>query len=255
MVCTNQEYFVGNGPVFLRKVGDNCGSPTEGWFDVGDASELMINISQEFGDHWESRSGVRRRAARWINQTTADFTLSVNNFNATNLAALLQGTDSGAVVGASIVDESVANAYEGRTVYTAYPGMSAVIVKEGAQVLVLDTDYTLDTRNGGVTIITGAPNISGSGPITLLVSYTHVGLKASIEALTTGVQDYEIRFNGINLTASTTPVIVTIHRSQINAAEELSWIGQEIMSLTFTGAILPDANDNMFKVDLANAVS
>lgn len=257
MACGNQNYFVGNGPVYLRRVGDNCGAPNEGWWSVGDANELKISISQDFADHYESLTGVRARSARWLNQTAADFTMSVQNFNATNLAALLQGTASGAVVGGSIVDESNTNVYEGQVFFVAYPGISAVSIDEGITPLVLNTDYELvdGGRDGGIRIITGAPNISGSGPLTLDVSYTHVGVSDVISALQTGVQDYEIRFNGINLNAPNTPVIVTMNRAQVNAAEELSLIGQDITSLSFTGAVLPDSGAEFFTVTLSNTVA
>lgn len=250
------EYFVGNGNVALRRIADNNGSPTEGWWNIGDANELSISNSQTFGDHYESQSGNRTRAARWLTETSVEFSLSVQNFSLTSLAALLQGTQDAAVAGAAIVDESIADVYEGQALYTAYPGISTVSIKEGATPLVLDTDYTIDSaRNGEITILVGAPNISGAGPITLLVSYTHVGIEGTIRALTENVQDFEIRFDGINLTAPNSPVIIRIGRAQFNATEDFGLIGTDITSLTFTGAILPDTNSEFYSVTMANDVA
>lgn len=260
MACGDQNYFVGNGPVYLRKIGDNCGGASEGWWAVGDANELSISISQDFGDHFESLTGNRVRSARWLNQTTANFTLSVQNFNATNLTALLQGSNSGAVVGAAVVNELHTDVYEGQVFFTDYPGISAVslTLTTGSPntPLVLGTDYTLVDagRDGGIKIITNGPNIPVASPFSVKVSYTHVGIAAAIEALQTNVSDYEIRFNGINLNAPNTPVIVKLHRAQVNAAESLGLIGQDISSLTFTGALLPNATQKFFSITLANTI-
>lgn len=258
MACNNQEYFTGNGEVLIRKRASDCGAATEGFRKLGDANQLLINFAQSFGDHYESRSGNRQRAARWVNQTEGNFTLSVQNLSMENLTDLLQGTDSGAVAGASVTDEVVPYAQEGKWVFTAYPGISSVTVNVGAgspgTLLVEGTDYTLDARNGGIYIIEGAPNIPGSTPFTVWVDYTHVGIEGLVEALTTAVQDYEVRFNGVNLTATDKPVIVELHRAQFSVTEELSLIGQEITSLTFTGALLLDENDQSVSIMKSNAV-
>ena len=75
MSCNDSEYFVGQGPVYIRRMGDDCGNAAEGWVDLGDADELMISIEQNFQDHYESKSGNRNRVARWKDTTAADFTL------------------------------------------------------------------------------------------------------------------------------------------------------------------------------------
>jgi len=253
MACGTNNYFVGNGEVLVRRRADDCGDPSEGYRKLGDANTLMVNISQDFGNHYESTSGNRVRSARWLNQTEANFTLSVQNFDAENLADLLLGTDSGAVAGAAVVGEVVPDAYLDRWVFTEFPGISAVSVTSdsGGNVLVLDTDYELDTRNGGIKIIDMTDVVDNS----IEVDYTHVGIEGLIEALTTNPEDFQVRFNGINLNSSNKPVIVTLKRAQFNATEELSLIGQEITELSFTGALLPDENSEFFDILLSNQVA
>jgi hypothetical protein len=90
---------------------------------------------------------------------------------------------------------------------------------------------------------------------TIEVSYTHVGIEALIEALQNSSQDYEIRFNGVNLNSPNKPVIVTMHRARLYPAEELSLIGQDVTSLAFSGDLLLDSNDNVFSVEFANSVA
>lgn len=255
MACNDNEYFVGNGPVYIRRVGGDCAGPAEGFWPVGDADVLEISNSQTFNDHYESQSGARARAARWLTETAVEFTLSVKDFKLDTIAALTQGTKSAAVAGGSVVDEVVTDAYEGQVFYVAYPGISAVSVDDGVTSLVLGTDFELvdNGRDGGIKIISGAPNFTAGNPLD--VSYTHVGVEGAVKALTSGVEDFEIRFNGINLNNQNKPVIVKIQRAQFNAAENIALIGTDITELTFTGAVLPDANGEFYEIVKANAVA
>lgn len=255
MACTNQQYFVGNGKVLFRKVVDDCGSPSEGYREIGDASELMIAHAQDFGSHFESQTGTRNRAARWKNSTEVSFTLSLQNLSPLNLVDLLQGTDSGAVVAGTSTNELVTNSFLNRTAFTAFPGIviTSIVQNTFVTALVSGTDYTLDSRNGGITMISSA-NMVGAQPWTLKVTYTHVGIEGLVKALKTPVRDFQIRFNGINLNAPNKPVFVEMFRAQVNATEQLRLIGQEITALTFTGALLPDANNDFYKVTIANPV-
>ena len=130
--------------------------------------------------------------------------------------------------------------------------------------LVEDVDYTILTksgdaagssRDGAIKMITGAPN-AGTYPMTLSVDYDHVGTEGAVKALTSNVSDYEIKFQGVNMTAPSKMVSVEIHRAQFNATEELSLISSEAtLTLAFTGAVLPDTNGEFFSVTKVNAVA
>jgi len=251
MTCSNQ-HFVGNGEVLIRAIGDNCGAAAESFRKVGDADELMISTSTDRGTHFESTSGQRRKSATWINSTDTTFSLSVTDFNVGNLADLLLGTDSGAVAGAAVVDEAVSVPSLG-WVFVTYPGITSVTVTSngGLNTLVLGTDYNLDSRNGGIEIIDMTDVVANI----IEVDYTHVGVEGIVSALQNSSQDFELRFNGVNLNSPNKPVIVQVFRAKIYAAEELSLIGQDITKLSFTGDILVDSNDNTYKVIMGNAVA
>ena len=253
MACTDQEYFVGQGEILFRPLADNCGDPTNGWRKVGDANELTISTSQTFNEHFESQSGLRRKAARWLTETSSEFTLSIQNLSLDNLADLLLGEKSAAVAAGTVTNEVVEHAYEGRWVYVAYPGISAVTVKSnsGANTLVVNVDYELDTRNGGIKILSDTLVVNN----TLTVTYTHVGTQGMVSALKNASGEFQIRFNGINMNAPNTPVIVELKRAQINAAENLSLIGTDVTSLTFTGALLTDSAGETFTVLKANTIA
>lgn len=251
MTCTNQ-HFVGNGEVLIRAIGDNCGAAAESFRKVGDADELMISTSTDKGTHFESSTGQRKKSAVWINSTDTTFSLSVTDFNVGNLADLLLGTDSGAVAGASVIDEAVAVPSLG-WVFVTYPGITSVTVTSngGVTTLVEGVDYSVDSRNGGINIL----DMSNVTSNLIEVDYTHVGVEGVISALKTSSQDYELRFNGVNLNSPNKPVIVKIFRARVYAAEELSLIGQDITKLSFTGDILVDGNDDTYEVVMGNSVA
>lgn len=65
---------------------------------------------------------------------------------------------------------------------------------------------------------------------------------ATIEALTTGSQTFEMVFAGINEAASGRTVTVTVHRAKIGAAQGLGFIGDDFGALEITGEILIDTS-------------
>ena len=237
------QYFIGQGELNIRKLNDD-GTPAEAYWGLGDADVFTTDISVSKQNHYESQSGVRRKVVTWNTQTDQTFTLNVKNFNLQNLATLLSGTNNAAVAGAAVVDEivEIAAGFDG-VVYTAYPNISAVSVKDGDGItsLVLDTDYEIESVggisgfSGGIRILAGAPNFTGPN---IEVSYTHTGIAGYVDSLTTPFQNYSIRFNAVDMSSPNTPVIVEVPVAQFNPAESISWIGTDIASFDFTGDIL-----------------
>ena len=79
---------------------------------------------------------------------------------------------------------------------------------------------------------------------------------ATIEALTTGAQTFEMVFAGINEAATGRTVTVTVHRAKIGAAQGLGFIGDDFGALEITGEILIDTSivteglSQFFKVEM-----
>jgi len=65
---------------------------------------------------------------------------------------------------------------------------------------------------------------------------------ATIEALTTGAQTFEMVFAGVNEAATGRTVTVTVHRAKIGAAQGLGFIGDEFGALEITGEVLIDTS-------------
>ena len=263
MAITN-DYFIGQGELMVRRLNDDE-TPAEAFWGLGDTEQFTTDTSTSVQKHYESTSGARRLAASWNNQTDQTFTLNVKNFNLENLSALMAGTQNSSVAAGSVTGESITLAAGGSgTVYTQYPGISAVTVYDALggspyTQLVEGTDYTIDSVGGisgfggGITILAGAPNYTGPN---LVVDYTHVGIQGSVEALTTPFQKYSIRFNAVNMKNPGTPVIVEVPVAQFYPAESVSWIGNDaVATFDFTGDILtPSDGSAPIVVTESNAI-
>lgn len=258
MACNNTNYYVGQGTVYMRALGDGCGAATEAFYSLGDADAFTVSPSTSFIEHYESTSGLRKKALRVQDTQDTDFSLSVKNINAKNLATFLAGTDNGSTVAGSVIAENIAVAAAG-TVFTRYQGISSVSITTGgssATAMSLTTDYTLDTRTGAITITaTGWTKIDADDDDSIDVDYDHVGEQFDIDTLQNIAGDYEIRFEAVNRSEPNTPVTVILHRASISTADELSLIGSEVMSLNITGAALEDANGDTMTIRKANTVA
>ncbi len=79
---------------------------------------------------------------------------------------------------------------------------------------------------------------------------------ATIEALTTGAQTFEMVFAGVNEAATGKTVTVTVHRAKIGAAQGLGFIGDEFGALEITGEVLIDTSivgaglSQFFKIEM-----
>lgn len=85
---------------------------------------------------------------------------------------------------------------------------------------------------------------------------TTVSNVATIEALTTGAQTFEMVFEGVNEAATGKTVTVTVHRAKIGAAQGLGFIGDDFGALEITGEVLIDTSivtaglSQFFKIEM-----
>ena len=85
---------------------------------------------------------------------------------------------------------------------------------------------------------------------------TTVSNVATIEALTTGAQTFEMEFEGVNEAATGKTVTVTVHRAKIGAAQGLGFIGDDFGALEITGEVLIDTSivtaglSQFFKIEM-----
>ena len=85
---------------------------------------------------------------------------------------------------------------------------------------------------------------------------TTVSNVATIEALTTGAQTFEMEFEGVNEAATGKTVTVTVRRAKIGAAQGLGFIGDDFGALEITGEVLIDTSivtaglSQFFKIEM-----
>lgn len=233
--CTT-ERFIGQGKVYVAPRASN-GAINGGWTELGDTERLEINVSQDFVDDYESCSGNRSIALHVPIQTDWEFAVDAKSFTKENLARAFYGTAS-AVVSGSVTDEAVTGYALNQIIPLKNPGVSAVVVQKGVTTLTEGTDYTLDAKNGTITLIS-ATNLGGAAPWALTVDYTYAAYD-KVAANTQTVAEYAFRFEGINLATKKT-VIASVHRVSLNMAETLSLIGTEVNKFTMSGMVLPDS--------------
>ncbi len=124
-------------------------------------------------------------------------------------------------------------------------------INTGGVSLVLDTDYTLDAANGAITSKPGSTKL-GCGymadltGVPMSVNYTFAAYSTAIEGVLTGngIQEYALRFHGLNTANGNSPVIVTLWRFSMNLAKTLDFIASKHGSLDLDGMLLPDSTRN-----------
>jgi hypothetical protein len=249
MAC-DQNYFVGQGNVFIRARTPGCdGVPVGSWEPVGDADELKIANAVTFADHKESQSGQRSIASRWITDQTVTVDAMVKNFNSTNLQKVLSGTLTSSA-GGTATAEVVTNGGIGAKAFVANPNVTTfttVKITAAPTGHGLTLPYTVpggervvDTKFGSIELVKtgGLAAVPSVGEYTLEVTYTY-GANDKIEAMQTLLQEFSLMFEGINLTNPTEIVRVEVDRFQLEPLAELSLIGVAVTSVEMKGTALP----------------
>ena len=239
MASTTKYYSVGQGKVFIA-TRDSSGQ-TGGFEWIGDCDGFSVSGSEEKLAFQESYSGNRVRVIDSTTSVDMGFTLAIRNIDGDNLAKAFYG-DSAVVAGATVSGEAI-TAYNGKMTPLKYPGVSAVVVTKtaGATPLVLNTDYTLDTVNGTITILSGSSVVPAGAGVPCTVNYTHAGVAARVKALTSTAKEYVLRFEGKSQ-FDNKAVIATLHRAKPGIAAALDLIGTEVAVLNLEGVLLPDAS-------------
>ena len=133
--ATQSEYYSGQGVVLIGKRDAN-GNPA-GLLPLGDVSALQIAINTTVVNHKNSQDGQRAIDARLQTETAAQATITIDNWNAENLALGLRGTET-EIASGTATNESV-NAYAGAISPLAHVNVSGLSLELGETSL---TAYT-----------------------------------------------------------------------------------------------------------------
>lgn len=242
---TQSNYFSGQGVVLLG-TRDPVTGKGKNFVPVGNVSDLKISIATSTIEHKESQSGARGIDLRLTTEVKANMSMSMESFNASNLATALRGAST-AVAGATVTDEPAEFA-KGKIIALEHIGVSAVTISKGVTPLVAytagmddgDWDYKLNASAGSVlcatTPVTGAL-VDGDD---LTIDYTHAAQDV-VGALTEAATEVFVRFEGLNTADGNKPVVVEVFRFLTDPLKELSLLSDTVQAYALEGTILLDA--------------
>lgn len=229
-------YYSGQGSLYVAERDATTGKP-KGFLPIGNVPELTIDIEVSKYEHKESESGNRLLDLTLVKEKKGKFKFKLENLSLDNLAMGLYGEK--AVVATGNVAAETIKAYKGKRVPLAHPDVSAVVVKDATDVTtyVLNTDYTVDAKNGVITILTGSAIVEA---VDLHVAYTYAGY-TNMEAFTAAASpERYLRFEGLN-TVDNSRVIIDMYRAQFDPLTNYGLINEELGAVDMAGALLADA--------------
>jgi hypothetical protein len=175
----NNDYTLGKGKFYFRQFQQGTQVPAAGGFRrLGNVPEATVTRSNEKLDHTSSEGGINVKDDSVTTAQDQALAFTTDNVNLDNLA-LWFGSEINEVVevGGVVADEPLPDAAfdvyyqlgETADLPQGVRNVSAVSVKKGATVGVLNTDYKVDLKSGMVEILEGGAFAAGDD---LTVTYT-----------------------------------------------------------------------------------
>ena len=138
-------YYSGQGVVMIGTRDETTGKP-KGLMPVGNVSDLRIAVATSVLEHKESQSGQRSIDLRLTTETKCNLTMTMESFNADNLAIALRSSSTSALAG-SVSAEAV-DGYLGKVNPLSRMKISSLVVERGATALTayVDDDTPFDYK-------------------------------------------------------------------------------------------------------------
>lgn len=244
---SDNRYYSGQGVVLIAERDPVTGKPM-GFIEVGNVSDLKISIATTVLEHKESQTGQRGIDKRLTTETKATLSMTMQNFNAANLALSLRGSSE--VLAAGTVATLAIKAYKGKIHAFEHMQISAVTVKQAAVSLVeyvndaTPWDYKVNLDAGSLMLNPGA-NVSAltggvaGAAIDLVVGYTFAE-QHEVNALTEGQKERFLRFEGLNTADDDAPVVIEVFKFSTDPLKELAMISDAIQDFVLEGSVLAD---------------
>lgn len=247
---SSSNLYLGAGELWFNRF-DTSGNKTQ-WRHLGNCSKFELSPNTQTAEKYSSMNGARGLLARAITQTGAEASLTLNEFDAENLALGFLGsaTTSGLQGSGTATDQTLgtANVKKGYALDTGKRKIAVTGAKKSpATALTLGTDYSVDSDSGLITVLPGAVNIADGDTMLWSGSYPAITtplIKALGNALILGALRYR------SASDSTGPrYVVDIWKASISPDGAVGFIGTDFAEMGFKIACLQDttqASDNQF---------
>lgn len=229
-------YYSGQGSLLVAKRDPATGKPL-GFLPIGNVPDLSLDIAVSKKEHKESESGDRLLDLTLVTEKKGTFKFKLENLSLDNLAMGLYGEAATVALG-TVVAENV-TVYKGKRMPLNHPNVSAVIVKDDADLItyVAGTDYILDAKNGTLEFLIGSALVELD---VVHVAYSY-GAYSNLEAFTQAVSPERwLRFQGLN-TVDGSHVIIDAYRAQFDPLTNYALINEDVVGVDMAGSLLADS--------------
>jgi hypothetical protein len=262
-------YFSGQGVIMVGRRDPVTGNPI-GLRPIGNCPDMKIGVTTTVVNHKGSQDGQRATDARLQTEINVTCSITVENWNAKNLAEATRGSDT-LIPAGSVVDEDVM-AFPGLVTSLRYVTVTNVIVKQDATQLVEYTDgtepwdYKLNKDAGSIMMNDGIlmdyASYAETSPVeagdSLKISY-NFGEQYLVSALTRPITDNWLRFEGLNTIEENSPVIVDVFRFSNDPLKELALLSDTFGQFVIEGSVLKDdtrlSGSNYFSIKKLKAAA
>ena len=230
-------YFSGQGRVYIG-ARDSAGNPA-GLTFVGNVPELKVSLSVETLEHQEAQSGQRLTDLQLIKTKKGEFSCTLEELSAGNLALALYG-HSTTVAPGTVTGEALPNPVTAGHLYPlAHQNVSAVQIQDSDSPPkpLPAAQYSVNAKHGSLVILdatTGGPYVE---PFTVDYAF---GAAQSTAMFTQPLPERWVRFEGLNTADGNREVVIDLYRVAINPAKELSVITDELLKFELSGQVLAD---------------
>jgi hypothetical protein len=252
------DYSLGRGVVYVAELDAN--DRPSAWRDLGNCSEFNVSLETETLEHKSSRSGLAVVDKEVVLSQKMSISLKLDEINADNVALFFSGETgtftNPAVAGFAEINQWIVNVVLGRwydltdattagvptgtRLYGVTPA-SVVLEKDGAPdvLLVLNTDYTVDEKQGRVMFLSTAVNCAAGDEINL--AYTaDAGAPTPINEIKAQTQtnvQVAVKFIAENPANNDQETEYQFHKVTLKSDGDFPLVGEDWTTMGFSGVV------------------
>lgn len=253
-----EDYNLGRGVVYFATIDGTTGLPIE-YRDLGNAPEFSISVEVEKLEHQSSRAGLKVTDKEVIISQKINVSLTLDEINFENLAALLSGAVAKQVTNAGETMQAQFEAYPSVALGRWYDVRNASDVRaygfdtdSGGLHPELDlfndmmqlvqgteddgsTDYKCDGKFGRIFLFSQAPNITDGDPLDFAWTAVTPGDLHEVRSLTKTAVLGAMKFISENPANDDHQTEFQFHQISLKAEGDFSLIGEEFTTMQFSG--------------------